>query len=501
MSSFIRYLIEANIGLIIFLIVYWLLLKNENQFSLKRAYLLLALAASCLFPLITIDIPINNGVIAELEMAMTSHWLPEIVVGEKTSQPTPESNSLSIWNFIIIVYWTVVGVLALIFAIQLIRIIGIYYRSKKYKRNKHLICESDEPKPIFSFFNFIFIGQANKLTSQEKEEIIRHESIHASRFHSIDIILISALGVLFWFNPIIRLYKSLLSQLHEFEADVASVQSNHIDNYCMLLTKVALRSSGYSLVNHFSYSLTLKRIHMLKTMKRKIQPWKITAVAAVVPILFFVFACHQSENPEELRKDEVYKVVEEVAEPIGGMTNFLMSISRTIVYPNSARKDEVEGTVYISFIINQDGSVSDYKVLKSLRKDLDDEAIKVLKEANRAGWTPGKQNGVAVNLEYTIPFRFSLKDQGYAVIKVGDKQMETKKMSIVHLKKEKTGDRVKWTGTIIADDGSAIPGAHVILKGSNQGTTTDWKGNFELTTTPEGQLVASFVGFESVEIL
>ncbi len=87
--------------------------------------------------------------------------------------------------------------------------------------------------------------------------------------------------------------KKALVQLHEFEADARSVENQDADSYCRLLAKVALESAGFTLVNHFNHSLTLKRITMMKTLKKKIQPWKMILLSATVPLLFLTVSCQE----------------------------------------------------------------------------------------------------------------------------------------------------------------------------------------------------------------
>jgi TonB family protein len=121
--------------------------------------------------------------------------------------------------------------------------------------------------------------------------VIRHETIHVRQYHSLDILLINVIGIFFWFNPLVKMYKKIFVQLHEFEADARAVQNRDVNEYCNLLAKVALESAGFKLANHFNNSLTIKRIEMMKTIKRKIRLWKFVAIAGVIPLAFIGIAC------------------------------------------------------------------------------------------------------------------------------------------------------------------------------------------------------------------
>src|SRR5690606_30796708 len=109
--------------------------------------------------------------------------------------------------------------------------------------------------------------------------------------HTWDILIIELLCIVFWFNPAVWAIQSKLREVHEFEADQKASQGQDVEEYCGLLARIALQSQGFALVTHFSKSLTLKRIHMIKSARNKISRWKIAAlVPAVAGVLGFV-AC------------------------------------------------------------------------------------------------------------------------------------------------------------------------------------------------------------------
>jgi len=290
MNALVNYFIEANFGLIFFIGIYWLFLRNESQFSFNRVFLLTGIALSLSLPLLRFNSPSSEKVIPSLGQLVPSYWLPEVTI--QVDRPgTPADNPVSVWRSVEWIYLIAATIFALVFIIRLGRLTHLILRSRKYHWNSCVISESEEEKLTFSFFKFIFIGQANLLTLPEKEEVLNHEWVHVSHYHSLDILLINVLEVIFWFNPCIRGYKKLFVQLHEFEADAYSVKNHEVDRYCHLLAKVALQSSDFSLVSHFNSSLTLKRITMMKTMKKKISHWKIAALIVAVPLFFFTVSC------------------------------------------------------------------------------------------------------------------------------------------------------------------------------------------------------------------
>ncbi len=91
----------------------------------------------------------------------------------------------------------------------------------------------------------------------------------------------------------------------------------------------------------------------------------------------------------------------------GGMVNFYKLIGNNIKYPEAAKKNNIEGIVFVSFIIEKDGSLSNVAVKRTLGYGTDEEAVRVLKLSEK--WNPGMQNGKVVRVMYNIPIKFSNK--------------------------------------------------------------------------------------------
>jgi hypothetical protein len=269
-------------------VVYWLFLRNENQFSTNRIYLIFSILLAFVVPLFHFNTISATQNIPAIGTIIPDNWLPEVIVSSNTSSVSQSAGpSVAVWDVISQLYFATFALLFIIFLYRITSLTRLFIYSNTYRWHNCYVAESEQEQPTFSFFNFIFIGQSKNLSNSEKEEILKHEQIHASQLHSLDILLINLVGIICWFNPIVPLYKKTLVQLHEFDADARSVANNDVDGYCGLLAKVALQSVNYPIANHFNSSLTIKRIEMMKTMKRKINPWKMAAIVAVVPVFFY----------------------------------------------------------------------------------------------------------------------------------------------------------------------------------------------------------------------
>ncbi len=113
----------------------------------------------------------------------------------------------------------------------------------------------------------------------------------------------------------------------------------------------------------------------------------------------------QAEEAKE-ETEEIFTVVEESATPKGGMQAFYKYVSEKIKYPAQARRMGIEGRVFVEFVINKDGSLTDVKAIKGIGAGCDEEAVRIVQSA--PSWNPGKQRGKAVKQRYTLPIIFKL---------------------------------------------------------------------------------------------
>ena len=110
---------------------------------------------------------------------------------------------------------------------------------------------------------------------------------------------------------------------------------------------------------------------------------------------------------EEVEEQQIFQVVEEMPEFPGGMAECLKFLAKNIKYPTIAQENGVQGRVIVQFVVNQDGSIVDPVVVRSVDPYLDKEALRVIKMMPK--WKPGKQRGKAVRVKYTVPVTFKLQ--------------------------------------------------------------------------------------------
>jgi protein TonB len=114
-------------------------------------------------------------------------------------------------------------------------------------------------------------------------------------------------------------------------------------------------------------------------------------------------------EPEPVKEEEtkVFDVVEQMPSFPGGPSALMQYLNSNIKYPVVAEENGVQGRVIVTFVVERDGSITDVKVVKSVDPSLDKEAARVVKSMPK--WQPGKQNGSAVRVKYTVPVTFRLQ--------------------------------------------------------------------------------------------
>jgi protein TonB len=110
---------------------------------------------------------------------------------------------------------------------------------------------------------------------------------------------------------------------------------------------------------------------------------------------------------EEVQEQEIFQIVEEMPSYPGGEQKLMEFVAKNIKYPQIARETGIQGRVFVGFVVETDGSVSNVKVLRGIGGGCDEEAMRVVKSMPK--WKPGKQRGKAVRVSYMLPVNFKLQ--------------------------------------------------------------------------------------------
>ncbi|KAF0237128.1 MAG: periplasmic protein [Prolixibacteraceae bacterium] len=123
-------------------------------------------------------------------------------------------------------------------------------------------------------------------------------------------------------------------------------------------------------------------------------------------LVFLVTGFCQVKAQESKIKDGVYTEVEEMPEYQGGINALMSEIASGINYPDEAKKNGIQGKVFVSFVIDEKGKVTNAKIERGVEPSLDKESLRVVNELKT--WIPGKEKGKVVKVAYTIPINYAL---------------------------------------------------------------------------------------------
>ena len=459
MGDLLFYLLKSGCYLIIFYLLFKLLMSGTTFFRFNRVTILAGIIGCMFLPLIefttqeetflTVPLQTIQGIF--VEQADGIFWDTMFWVRPQVDE-TGNMQAIN-WCPIALGYVYLAGGLFVLCRILLsfYRMFQLIRNGKRRSYGKYKLIVVSEPISSFCWGKYIVVSVSD-YSQQSTDGILLHETMHLRYRHTLDLLCMQCLLILYWFNPAIWLLKRELQEVHEFEAD-NGVLNTGIDatRYQLLLVKKAVGTRLYSMANGFNHSKLKKRITMM--LKEKSSPWarlKYLYVLPVAAIAVTAFARPEVSDkvekissvkvndlaaivetkvaesagdttkpadvkyvPAEVRKrlkgTLVFEVAEEMPEfPGGGMSAFMDYIKTNMRYPASAKENGTQGRVTVQFVVDEDGSIKDSKVLRSVDKDMDAEALRLINTMPK--WKPGRQKGQPVAVKFTVPVMFRLDD-------------------------------------------------------------------------------------------
>ena len=412
----ILYLLQLTFLWLVFSLVYHFLLSKKSIYVFNRSYLLLTFLGSLIIPLVPFDLLLKKIDSFQGVSSSNVNVLSEVVVGI--------SNKTNYYSFgYIEILWIIytLGTLAFMihFIIGLIKILKLKNKSYKIVIEGITVCKIPQENPVFSFFKTVFLNETIFNNLKDNKAIWLHEKAHVKQFHSFDVLLVEVMKIIFWFHPLIYLYRKNIKMNHEYLADQEVLkETDNISDYQHKLID-HIEQTQMLLVSTFNYKLTQRRIIMMtiKTKKLTKLAVKLFTFFAVAGILTIV-ACSQ-ENADEVmityenihKKTEIeepLKFVENRAKPKEGVQAFYNDFMRTFNVPENLQlDDENEIKTRLKFIIEKDGSFSNIVAVGGGNEAVSDKAIRVLKSMPK--WQPAKHEGKIVRSTFTLPIKIRVK--------------------------------------------------------------------------------------------
>ena len=464
MMALLVYSIKSALVLTLLYLPYTLMLRQESFFRMNRITLLTILMLALVLPMVDIPSLANpeQPVVYEMQqriMLMTQE-------AETTSMSLAKTTRTFSWLGILALVYIIGISLALCIRLWQLFRIGQIIRGGCLWTDKSdhatIYCHIDDVAP-FSWMRSIVISESDY--KPYGREILLHEKAHILNLHSMDILFLTLVEAVQWWNPIAYLLGHSLRDVHEYEADDYVLhQGISLHNYQELLVKKALANTSYAFANNFNHSLIKKRIYMMNHPKSN--PWLRSKVLYILPVILVVLTAFATPKLNE-KVEEIVKRVEKATEiprsspqsdqqlesvPTSDVTDILSaepeklavkedatdslssedyvnnvyraeyhdltqdpefpggtSALRAFVQLHVAQALENDASVagkraYVQFRIKQDGTIDDIGLVRGDREAYH-EAVKIVEQMPQ--WIPARRYGRATDAHFVLPVDFT----------------------------------------------------------------------------------------------
>ncbi|OHX66107.1 hypothetical protein NH26_06965 [Flammeovirga pacifica] len=476
---------------------------------------------SLIFPLINI---LRYTPEITIIQSLPTVYLPEITV-RSSGDIASSTININYWQVVLGVYSMVTILLFIKFIISNYKLIRFINKNEVEYYNEYPLIKTEGRYPTFAYLKYIFWDNSIPLNKKEQLLILKHEETHIKEYHSVDILSMEILKIIFWFHPAIYIIDAALRTQHEFIADKKANDLTNDASYRQLMVRSLFEELSLSVGHGFQFSTVKTRIKMLK--KQRSAQWKrVFSILSLVSILGsivilqscvdnevramndalkdiqvkslygfnfgdktywdvhgtifshnlkeetttissdqinadYIVSVHvikdRSKMPDifkgkvddiilmsfedeleapiisEIQKlpytnrdldaekefamktkevssssdDDVFEVVENPASAPNGMKAFYDDLGKNIIYPNDAKRKDVEGKVYVQFVVNKEGVAEDVKVVRGFDPTFDKVAVDAVAKTV-TNWNPATQRGQVVKQRMVLPVVFKL---------------------------------------------------------------------------------------------
>lgn len=259
------YVLQVNVGLLVFYLLYRGLLARDTFLGMRRLYWWAAWVLAFLYPLVELGVWGRTETPLQVVMADYAEAMTVVV-----SAVAPEETAAWSWQDGVALLWAAgASALLLRMLVQLAVVCRLARRGRKVEWHGVRVLAVEGDNVPFSFFRWIFVQPGNH-SEGELEEILAHEQAHVRQWHSLDVVVSELVCCLSWFNPAVWLAKRCVRQNLEFLADRAVVHSGFDrKNYQYHLLRLSYGVNIGQIVNNFNVSPLKKRIMMMNKKKSR----------------------------------------------------------------------------------------------------------------------------------------------------------------------------------------------------------------------------------------
>lgn len=301
----LTYILKSSLALMVLFAFYRYFLENEKMHHFNRAYLLSAIVLSLVVPLLPTGMVLFEQGEAQTA-AVVLNGAIEISEGGVTSA---EQSMYSPWMLGGAIYTLIFVLFGIKFGRNLFLLFSQVRGNRTMKYNGARLVLLDHAESPYTFMNYIFLSRDDYERKAMDERLLDHELTHVQQRHSWDILFMEVVILIFWFNPILRWYKTAIQLNHEFLADDSVIEKHKtIKSYQYLLLDTIQHKNKIYLASNINFHLTQKRLLMMtktsSSMRKKI------LIFSIVPIVLGLLLCcgspviAQSQNIQQKEQAE-----------------------------------------------------------------------------------------------------------------------------------------------------------------------------------------------------
>ncbi len=250
-----QYILNATAIWLLSLVFFDVLLRKENYHAYNRGYLLFTFLMGALLPLVQWQAESANPTALQQPFERVVNVKQTIVTAA-----TPE-NTLGWEQWLTIIYVLGVLVTVCLLAADIFKLVLFSRKGNKYADGDWTVIETGREHAPFSFRSTLYVGSKAQYNDEEWNMILTHELQHKKLLHLVDLLLIHAARIVFWFHPLVYVYNKRLLLVHEYQADNAATTQPQI--YGRFLIEQAVLHASPSIVHSFNRSPIKNRIIML----------------------------------------------------------------------------------------------------------------------------------------------------------------------------------------------------------------------------------------------
>lgn len=415
MNGILVYAVESSICLTLLWAFHEIALGRDTRHRRNRYYLLGSMLFSVVAPLLKIPVESPGNILQA--GGPFAFLLPDMVIN-------PSGSASHTGIFAGMLPWIYAGGVIIAAVSMITGAARLIQLTLSPKRNGRVIVFDSDSPVCFSTLGYIYISSS--VSDDDARRMINHEMKHIGLGHHSDLLIAGFISIVQWFNPAAYLIRRSLQSVHEYEADSECIADGEDPaSYQQLLFAYVFSSTAPVLSNTFSKRSLLKNRIIMMTKKRTGSSASLKLILAIplTVALIFMFSCNERGEtrkeaaPEEKAapagaeaeaSEEVFMVAERMPVFRNDTTSkeLITWLSQNIKYPADAAAKGIQGKVMVQFVVDEQGNVTDPRVVRGVDPLLDKAAMEVISKLPQ--WSPGMQGGKPVKVYMTLPITFAL---------------------------------------------------------------------------------------------